>query len=268
MRAKARKAAHQAGTRRRESRKALPLKPFSALSTRAPLHPPLHSQLSRAKCAPSPPPHLSLYAPLKKQLQDVEGLGKTGVEASVRPGYARNALLPSGAAELVPHRRARREARPPRSMLQEHLQQASEEDEAAAGAKAAAAAATATTTDETSPSRLVAVARSLSKGALESVRPLKMDKKGDDVSTRSSHKIAEPIDAETLVAAVASQKRISLAPELVILEKPIDEQGEHFVPLRMKLGGERVVMRALVGLAAASGGGNEKKGRKKKGGKR
>ena len=53
------------------------------------------------------------------------------------------------------------------------------------------------------------------------------------------------------------------------MEKPIDEQGEHFVELRMRVGGERVVVRALVGLAAASGGGgDEKKGGKKKGGKR
>ena len=129
--------------------------------------------------------------------------------------------------------------------------------------------------EETSPSRLVAVARSLSKGALEFVRPLRPDessKGGESSASFSSEKIAEPIDADAFAAAVASQKRISLDPKLIILEKPIDEQGEHFVGLRMKLGGERVVVRALVGLATTAGdggGGDEgKKGGKKKGGKR
>ena len=238
-----------------------------------------------------------------KKIQDVEGLGEAGTEASVRPGYARNALLPRGAAELVPHRRARRGDRPPRSVLQERL---SSEEEARKGSSmeaAAAAAAAAAAPAEgggagrgsdqggTSPARLVAVARSLSRGALEFVRPLGPEGSGgsgkdeaDSPSSSSSSssfapsssgsKIAEPIDAGAFALAVASQKRIALDPRLVILDRPIDEQGEHFVPLRMRLGGERVVVRALVGLAAAAasgGGGDEKKGGgggRKRGGKR
>ena len=218
--------------------------------------------------------------------QDVEGLGEAGAEHLVRPGFARNSLLPRGAAELVPHRRARRESRPPRSVLEVQRLESEREEVAKKRALAAEAGATADETaaaaaapdesDETSPSRLVAVARSLSKGALEFVRPLKQQPSAEggggdqpSFSPSSSDKIAEPIDAEAFAAAVAAQKRISLDPRLVVLEKPIDEQGEHFVELRMRVGGERVVVRALVGLAAASGGGgDEKKGGKKKGGKR
>ena len=133
--------------------------------------------------SPLSPPSLQNNQPPQK-IQDVEGLGEAGTEASVRPGYARNALLPRGAAELVPHQRARRGDRPPRSVLQERL---SSEEEARKGSSmeaAAAAAAAAAAPAEgggagrgsdqggTSPARLVAVARSLSRGALEFVRPL------------------------------------------------------------------------------------------------
>ena len=255
---------------------------------------------------PIPPPHPTpppltpplVLSQIHNSQQDVEGLGEAGTEASVRPGYARNALLPRGAAELVPHRRARRESRPPRSVLLRNKEEEEEkarkesitaEAKEASAAVAAAAAEPADVESEggeeaassSSPARLVAVARSLSRGALEFVRPLRPDESGsakddDDENAPSSSaarssKIAEPIDAEAFAAAVASQKRIALDPRLVVLDKPIDEQGEHSVPLRMRLGGERVVVRALVGLAAASsGGGDERKGGggKKKGGKR
>lgn len=155
---------------------------------------------------------------------------------------------------------------------EEKARKASLSSEAAAAAASPAEAEGEGEDDASSaPARLVAVARSLSRGALEFVRPLRPDGKDDESSSSSfstSTKIAEPIDAAALAAAVAAQKRIALDPRLIILEKgPIDEQGEHLVPLRMKMGGERVVVRALVGLAAASsssGGGGEKG---KKGGK-
>lgn len=152
---------------------------------------------------------------------------------------------------------------------QRREEEAAARKESTAGTGAKAAAATAEGEEEEASSHLVAVARSLSKGALEFVRPLGAQGKGDPPAAATSDKIAEPIDAEAFAAAVASQKRISLSPELVVLDKPIDEQGEHLVPLRMKVGGERVMVRALVGLAAAAAGGeDERKGAKKKGGKR
>lgn len=237
--------------------------------------------------------------------QDVDGLGEAGSTVSVRPGHARNALLPKGVAEILPHPRASRASRPPRAVLQQRRKE--EEEEARRGASPApsdsSSSSASSVSDEQDPaSRLVAVARSLSKGAVEFVRPLKpetssrsSDSSSSSSSSTMSRKIAEPIDAEAFVAAVAAQKRISLDPRLVMLggsgsvdgdeyggEKKkrkdvIDEQGEFSVPLRMKLGGERVVVRALVGLSSsgAGGGGGEdggggKKGsaKKKKGGKR
>lgn len=226
----------------------------------------------------------------------------------MRPGHARNALLPRGVAEILPHPRASRALRPPRAVLQQQQRESEEASSSSSSLSSSSSSSSSSTAEEEEDpaSRLVAVARSLSKGAVEFVRPLvpEQSKSASSSSASSSsplsRKIADPIDAEAFVAAVAAQKRISLDPRLVMLggaadggegesndkekklsalKNVIDEQGEHLVPLRMRLGGERVTVSALVGLSssssAASGGGGDdggegKKGgaKKKKGGKR
>ena len=106
--------------------------------------------------------------------------------------------------------------------------------------------------------RLTAVARRLASSAVEI--PARAGARGV---------LRTPLAAGDVAAAVADQLRITLDPALVALDGPIRQHGEHAVPLKIVMGGDRVSLMVRVGEPVAEGGGGAPAAApaKKKGGK-
>ena len=165
--------------------------------------------------------------PFTNPPQTVTGLGTVGDTVAVRPGYARNFLVPSGAALGVRPTRADRAARVPRSSAAEastptpapSTSDAAPVDEAALAAK-----------------RLASVARRLAAAVIEI--PARGNKGGT---------LHTPVAAADVAAAVQDQVRVRLDARLVTLEEAIRQHGEYSVPLKLRLGGETVELTVRVG---------------------
>lgn len=175
---------------------------------------------------PSPPP---LSPP-----QDVDGLGAAGDTVAVRPGYARNFLVPGGAAVGVRPARADRAARVPRSTLRERATASA----AAASSSSSPAEADAAAAAAAAARRLAAVARRLAAAAVE--LPRTGDAKG---------RLFDPVTAADIAAVVAEDLKVALDPALVDLgdAASIPTHGEHAVPLRLRLGDDRVTLTVRIG---------------------
>ena len=204
------------------------------------------------------PPELTAPLLPPSPFQDVDGLGAAGDTVAVRPGYARNILVPGGAAVGLRPPRADRAARVPRSELR-----------AAAEAAAAESTSTAspTTTDADAAAaaaarRLAAVARRLAASAVE------LPRAGD-----AAGRLFDPVTPADIAAAVAEDLRVALDPALVDLGETatLAAHGEHAVPLRLRLGADRVTLTVRIGEAAvkeaAAGGGKADKGGQQRKGK-
>ncbi len=136
-------------------------------------------------------------------IQDVDDLGRSGDIVSVKPGYARNYLLPQGFAYIADKRTLRIQAR----LQQERAIQAAE-DRKQAEAQA---------------------------GQLEGVSltaVVKVDHEGHMYGS---------VSAQDVMKLLAEQAKIEVDKRAVQLKHPIKQLGIHKVSLRLKEGVEAVV---------------------------
>lgn len=136
-------------------------------------------------------------------IEDVESLGRSGDVVSVKPGYARNFLIPQGLAEVASAHVLRKQAR-----LQEERQQKAIQDK----------------------SEAEAVAGKLN--GLVVVTTVKVDHEGHMYGSVSQADIAH---------LVQEQHGIALDKKNVHLKHHIKEVGVHEIKLRLKEGVEAVI---------------------------
>jgi len=131
-------------------------------------------------------------------IEDVEDLGRSGDIVSVKPGYARNFLLPQGVAIIASPQALRMQTR-----LQEERKQKAIVDKKESEATASA----------------------LNGITISTI--VKVDHEGHMYGSVSAHDI---------VTLIQSQKNIELEKRAIILKHPIKDLGEHEVSIKLKEG--------------------------------
>jgi ribosomal protein L9 len=155
---------------------------------------------------------------------DVPGVGAEGAAARVAPGFARNFLLPNRLAAIRPAERGPRAGGRPAAAA------------AAAAAPAAAAAARGEDAAARAQRRLEAAVKKLTTAQLVLRRRAK------------DGALERPVGAADVVAAVARQLGVDIAPELVDLGgEELGKVGEYRLPLKLVLpGGVRAAVDVTV----------------------
>lgn len=136
-------------------------------------------------------------------IEDVEDLGRSGDVVTVKPGFARNYLIPRGFAYVADKRTLRMQAR-----LQEQRAIKAAEDRKEAEKQAA----------------------ELSDIVLTTV--VKVDPEGHMYGSVSAHDI---------VKLLADDRRLEIEKRAVLLKQPIKQLGVYNVPLRLKEGVEAII---------------------------
>lgn len=131
-------------------------------------------------------------------LEDVEGLGRSGDVVKVRPGYARNFLLPQGLAYVADKRALRMQAR-----LQEERRKRAIVDKKESEEQAAVLDALSLTTI------------------------VKVDQEGHMYGS---------VSAGDIVHLIQEASQIEVKKSAIVLKHPIRELGEYKVPLKLKEG--------------------------------
>lgn len=131
-------------------------------------------------------------------IEDVEDLGRSGDVVNVKPGFARNFLLPRGFAVVADKRTLR---------MQAQLQKAREDKAALDKAEA------------------LQSAEQLTGITLSTI--VKVDHEGHMYGSVTVHDIVELLQ---------SQANIALEKRLIVLKHPIKEVGVHPIPVKLKEG--------------------------------
>jgi large subunit ribosomal protein L9 len=168
-------------------------------------------------------------------LQDIEGLASAGNRIQVSHGFARNWLVPKRLAKPKPADPSTRRLRPTKAQLA--AQEASEQ--------------VAVATSASLPSKQQPQSKAPEQSETEQLRHIVnvLTKKPVKIKRKAAEDgdLAQPIDADDVVDAVAKQLRIDMVPELLRMPEPLTATGQWTVPLEIRLAnGDQAVLQVEV----------------------